>query len=86
MMFANEVEHQIQRGGATRAGEHSLFGDEEIRHQACTGVAGREQFGELPVHGATLAIEQAGFGQQKGATADTAHLAAMACQTPQPAA
>ena len=78
MLAGDQGQHHVERRGAAGTGEAVAVDFE----QAAGGLDFREGFREagqvLPVDGAFIAVEQAGFGQQMRAGADRADVIARA--------
>ena len=84
MLAGNQRQHHVERGGAAGAGE-AVTVDLE---QTAGGFDFRKGLGEagqiLPVDGAFVAVEQAGFGQNMRAGAHRADAGALARHLAEP--
>src|SRR5579883_2541137 len=70
-VFLDEIQTQIKRGmNAATAVEAAVLGDHKFRHPANPGIFLAEGFGQRPVGGGALPIEQSGGGNETDTGAD----------------
>ncbi|MNN41662.1 hypothetical protein D3C81_1557940 [compost metagenome] len=79
----NQVEHQINRGGAARAGDTPPIDFEQLLGSLQAWVVFLERFQRFPVHGSAVAVEQAGLGQHHRAGIDATEYHPVMIQTAQ---
>ena len=84
MGLANQVEHQIDGGGAARRGDATAVHFEQLLRHLQTRVALLERLQRLPVQGQPVPVEQAGFGQDQAAGVDPAQYHPFVIELAQP--
>ncbi len=71
VVAADEVQAEVEGGGAAGGGEDVAVVDEEhVGFEVHGGEPGAEVLGPLPVGGGAAAVEDAGFGEGEGAAAE----------------
>jgi hypothetical protein len=69
--LADEMQHQIQRGGRAAGGDPVAVDDEAVRNYSDARKFFLEGVELLPVNGGAIAVQQTGAGQQMAARVET---------------